>query len=154
MSPDEELFATSGWSGHCKVWGIPDCAIRTELRAHTDRVNCIRFHPHSTISLPEDGPNIATCSADQKVRLWSLNPEFEFQKSIALSGHEDVVNNLDFHPTGKFLASTSNDKTWRLWDIERKTSLLTQEGHAGEVYPVTFQPDGALLATGDFHGIG
>jgi len=88
------------------------------------------------------------------VRLWSLNPEFEFQRNVALTGHEDVVNNVDFHPTGKFLASTSNDKTWRLWDIERKSCLLTQEGHAGEVYPLTFQPDGALLATGDFHGIG
>ena len=25
LSPDEELFATSGWSGECKVWGVPDC---------------------------------------------------------------------------------------------------------------------------------
>lgn len=25
LSPDEELFATSGWSGICKVWGVPDC---------------------------------------------------------------------------------------------------------------------------------
>ena len=25
ISPNEEFFATSGWSGKCKVWGIPDC---------------------------------------------------------------------------------------------------------------------------------
>jgi len=25
LSPDEELFATAGWSGQCKVWGVPDC---------------------------------------------------------------------------------------------------------------------------------
>lgn len=92
LSPNEELFATSGWSGLCKVWGVPDCQIRTELRGHNDRVNSIKFHPYSTIHLPEDGPNIITASADNKVRLWSLNPDYEFQKSIILGGHEDVVN--------------------------------------------------------------
>ena len=117
---------------------MPDCEIRTELKGHTDRVNSIKFHPLSTINLPEDGPNIATGSADCKVRLWSLNPEYEFQKSIIIGGHEDVVNYVDFHPMGKFLASSSNDKTWRLWDIEYRKELLIQEGHSGEVYPISF----------------
>lgn len=77
ISPDETLFATSGWSGTSKIWGIPDCQVRTELRGHTDRVNCIKFHPF-TGDIPEDGPNVATSSADGTVRLWSLNPEYEF----------------------------------------------------------------------------
>lgn len=47
LSPDEELFATSGWSGICRVWGVPDCQLRTELKGHTDRVVNIRFHPMS-----------------------------------------------------------------------------------------------------------
>jgi len=123
LSPDEELFATSGWSGVCKVWGIPDCQYRTELRGHTDRVNCVKFHPLAGVIQP-DGPNIATCSADCSVRLWSLNPDYEFQKSIEFKGHEDNVNHVDFHPMGKHLATSSNDKTWRLWDIESKKELL------------------------------
>ena len=45
LSPDEELFATSGWSGICRVWGVPDCQLRTELKGHTERVISIRFHP-------------------------------------------------------------------------------------------------------------
>jgi len=138
LAPNEELFATSGWSGVAKIWGIPDCELRTELRGHTDRINSIKFHPFSTVHLPEDGPNVATASADGKVRVWSLNPEFEFQRSIVLDGHEDIVNYVDFHPLGKHIASTSNDKTWRFWDLEYKKEILTQEGHAGEVYPLSF----------------
>lgn len=138
LAPNEELFATSGWSGVAKIWGIPDCELRTELRGHTDRINCIKFHPFSTVHLPEDGPNVATASADGKVRVWSLNPEFEFQRSIVFDGHEDIVNYVDFHPLGKHIASTSNDKTWRFWDLEYKKEILTQEGHAGEVYPLSF----------------
>jgi WD40 repeat protein len=28
--------------------------------------------------IAEDGPNLATASADHTVKLWSLNPEYEF----------------------------------------------------------------------------
>ena len=113
---EESLFATAGWSGTCKLWGIPDCAIRTELRGHKDRVGCIRFHPYVG-HIPENGPNIATASADKTVRIWSMNPEYDFQKSVELKGHEDFVNWVEFHPMGKHIASGSSDKTWRLWDI-------------------------------------
>lgn len=153
LSPDNELFATSGWSGDCKVWGIPDCEIRTELKGHRDRVNHIRFHPMATVGLHEDGPNIATASADTRIRLWSLNPDYEFQKSLIFKGHEDRANYVEFHPTGKYFASSSHDRTWRFWDIETKKELCCQEGHIAAVYPLSFQNDGALLASGDLNGV-
>lgn len=77
LSPDETLFATSGWSGDCKVWGVPDCELRTELKGHTDRVVNIRFHPMAG-KIDVEGPNLATASADRSVKLWSLNPDYEF----------------------------------------------------------------------------
>lgn len=123
LSPDEELFATSGWSGICRVWGVPDCQLRTELKGHSDRVVNIRFHPMAGKISP-DGPNLATASADCSVRLWSLNPEYEDQKSVTLTGHEDICNSVEFHPMGVHVASGSHDKTWRLWDIEKKTCLM------------------------------
>ena len=123
LSPDEELFATAGWSGICRVWGVPDCQLRTELKGHTDRVINLRFHPQAG-QIAEDGPNIATASADGTVQLWSLNPEYEYQKSLDLGHHESNVNAVEFHPMGVHLASASSDQTWRLWDIERKKELL------------------------------
>ena len=119
LSPDEKLFATSGWSGVCKVWGIPDCLQKTSLKGHTDRVVSIRFHPESGSSLdPMSCSHLATASADHTVRLWSLNTEVELQKSVVLKGHEDTANFAEFHPMGKHLATSSHDHTWRLWDIE------------------------------------
>lgn len=55
------------------------------------------------------------------------------------------MNNIEFHPMGRVLASTSHDKTWRLWDIETRKELLLQEGHSAQVYALSFQQDGALL---------
>lgn len=76
ISPDQELFATCGWSGVCKIWGVEDCLFRTELSGHTDRVNSIKFHPYAG-SIPCEGPNLATGSADKSVRLWSMDYESE-----------------------------------------------------------------------------
>ena len=79
LNPDESLFATSGWSGECKVWGIPDCMLKTTLSGHNDRVVSIRFHPESGKKLsPSSNCNLATASADRSIKLWSLNPETEF----------------------------------------------------------------------------
>lgn len=95
--------------------------------------------------MPMMGPNIATCSNDLNIKIWSFNPESKFQKSITLKGHEDSVNQVEFHPMGNSLGSVSNDKTWRLWDIETKKELLLQEGHSASITSLSFQNDGALL---------
>jgi len=116
-------------------------------------VNHIKFHPRATIDLPENGPNIGTASADGRVRLWTLNPEYEFQQSIVFKGHEDRVNYMEFHPTGKYFGSSSHDMTWRFWDIETQKELCCQEGHIAAIYPMSFQNDGALCVTGDLNGV-
>ena len=64
-----------------------------------------------------------------------------------LSGHKDRLGRLGGHPSGRFLGTTSYDRTWRLWDVEVGKELLLQEGHAREVYGIAFHPDGSLVCT-------
>jgi U4/U6 small nuclear ribonucleoprotein PRP4 len=54
---------------------------------------------------------------------------------------------------GSHVASGSHDRTWRLWDLAKKKEILVQEGHAGPIYTLSFQADGALLASADLHGV-
>jgi len=154
LSPDDSLFGVAGWSGDCNIFNVDTLNQVTTLKGHTDKVNGIAFHPDALTQIPEIGPNIATASSDGLVKLWSLKLDWQQQKSANFKGHEDRVNMVDFHPMGKVIASTSHDKTWRLWDIETKKEILLQEGHSASVYPLSFQKDGALLATGDLAGIG
>jgi U4/U6 small nuclear ribonucleoprotein PRP4 len=121
------------------------------------------FSPFSTL-------NLASCGADDKVQLWSL----ESDKPIkTLAGHVGRVNNVVFHPHYNWIASTSFDKTWCLWDLETGIKspteginsplpsspvsivlisplgkeLINQGGNSKAVYGLAFHCDGALVAT-------
>jgi WD40 repeat protein len=52
-----------------------------------------------------------------------------------------------FSPDGRTLASGSNDRTVKLWDVATGRELSTLDGHAGEVESVAFSADGRVLAS-------
>lgn len=48
---------------------------------------------------------------------------------ILLTGHDNWVRGVVFHPGGKFLVSASDDKTLRVWDLKNKRCLKMLEAH-------------------------
>ena len=52
-----------------------------------------------------------------------------------------------FSPNGQLLASASNDKTVRLWNLATGEQLQKLEGHTKPVFSVAFSPNGQLLAS-------
>ena len=62
-------------------------------------------------------------------------------------GHGGRVTSVAFSPDGRLLASSSDDKTIRIWNVTTGQEVLTLTGHKGRVNAVVFSPDGKLLAS-------
>ncbi|CAD7958557.1 unnamed protein product [Amoebophrya sp. A120] len=170
FSKDGNVFATSSWTGHIKLWNSPQGThFRTlhsgvETRAHgvcfanldnntalMDTAAAASTTSDNSAGPPQRLHHLAGAMANGSVCVWRSDQELPL---CTLKGHEDRVNRVAFHPSGaNLVASTSHDQTWRLWDVERQTELLCQEGHSSGVYGLAIHPDGSLLCTTDLGGI-
>jgi WD40 repeat protein len=61
-------------------------------------------------------------------------------------GHNDSVRSVSFSPTGDAIATTSDDNTAKLWDLQGNC-LVTFTGHNKSVTSVSFSPNGDEIAT-------
>uniref|UniRef100_A0A915J9B0 Pre-mRNA processing factor 4 (PRP4)-like domain-containing protein n=1 Tax=Romanomermis culicivorax TaxID=13658 RepID=A0A915J9B0_ROMCU len=127
FSPDSKYVATAGWSGLCKLWSLPDCQLVREYKGHTSRAGCITFHPDAKLDeaapvVDEDNAStnvdLASCASDGSVLLWNYNNDTPLAD---IEGHQPYrVSKLRFHPSGRFLATTCFDNSWRLFDLQVK----------------------------------
>jgi len=68
-------------------------------------------------------------------------------KLVLPVGHTERVNYADFSPDGKYIVSTSEDKTAKLWDIRTGKELHTFYGHTKNVITARFNADGKTITT-------
>ncbi len=67
-------------------------------------------------------------------------------------GHSSCVNHAIFSPDGRKVASTSDDGSAKIWDLDTGEELLALRGHRGIFQPAAFSPDGRTLVTAGFDG--
>ena len=154
FSPNGQTIATGNWGGGIRMLDVPTLDVKSNRKAHTDRVGGLSWFPGATLSsgtVSESTVNLASGGGEGNVALWSLDQD---RPLATLSGHSGRVCRVEFHPSGRYLASASFDTTWRLWDVEKTTELLLQEGHSRELFTVAFNNDGSLLASGGLDSIG
>ena len=64
-----------------------------------------------------------------------------------LPSHGSKVLGIAFSKDGTLLATSSADKTAKVWDIRTRRKVYTITDHLGLITGVAFSPDGSLLAT-------
>jgi len=93
---------------------------------------------------------MATGSRDKDIRLWDARGNC----IRTLSGHDNWVQGLAFHPGGRFLISVGDDRTMRCWDLSQEAKCVqTITGvYEGFVSCVRWGPNVASKMANDVDG--
>lgn len=113
---------------------------KMEFRGHENDVEVVVFAPISaygpirelagipnTDKSRRPGQFIASGSRDKTIKIWDTQTG---QLLRTLSGHDNWVRAIVFHPSGKYLLSGSDDHTIRVWELATGRCVKTVQAHS------------------------
>lgn len=101
--------------------------------------------------LSPDGA-LAACRHTVWVHVYPLREDFTKPLATLRNTNRKEFTGIAFHPTGKYLAATSNDETVKLYDTATWEVAHTFTWKIGRMRSVCFSPDGSLAAAGSDKG--
>jgi WD40 repeat protein len=105
------------------------------LRLGTGIVNQVAYSPDGNLLAVASPTGIDFLDARSYEKISSINTDFG-------------VLRIAFSPDSKIIASGSEDKNLRIWNVSDGTLLQTLKGHTWTIYGVDFSSDGKLLVSG------
>ncbi|EPT04115.1 hypothetical protein FOMPIDRAFT_136311 [Fomitopsis schrenkii] len=124
---------------------------------HLNVVNAVAFAPLSAypairmlagqepIELSEGhGRYMASAARDHTIILWDCKTG---EKLKTLTGHDNWVRAIAFHPRGQHLLSVSDDYTIRVWDLKSGQCVRVVEAHTHFVLCMAMAPHSGKLSS-------
>eukprot|EP00050_Salpingoeca_kvevrii_P006877 m.292335 g.292335 ORF g.292335 m.292335 type:complete len:498 (+) comp12612_c0_seq1:33-1526(+) len=116
-----------------------------DIAAFTAQVDNSGLHTASSPGIvamavnPTDDSIIATAGRDKKICIFDRQAG---KVSATCKGHTKPPTDLEFHPTGNFLASSSTDSTVRIWEASSGSKLQSFKPHSAGVTGISVHPCG------------
>ncbi|QDZ20944.1 WD40 repeat domain-containing protein [Chloropicon primus] len=133
FSADGQRICSASADRTLMTWDIEHGKQISHLFGHESEVYGCRYISNGAL---------ASCGFDSSVRVFDPRSGKQVQN---LLGHEGCVIGVDVGPN--IIASGSDDRTCRLWDLRTWKPLAILHHHAGEVKRVAFSNNYQFLAT-------
>ncbi|CAJ0918669.1 19262_t:CDS:2 [Entrophospora sp. SA101] len=136
--PVFSVLASASEDTTIKIWDYETGEFERTLKSHTKAVQDITFDPK--------GNHLVSCSADLTIKVWDLQNDY---KSICISyryciktytGHLEWVRMVSPSEDGKWIITSSNDQTSRLWEVQSGDCKMDFRGHDHVVECAIFAP--------------
>lgn len=143
VSVDGNLLASCSNDQTIRVWTAQGKDTKAELRDHDHVVECIAWAPASATQAINEaataaaggdnkncvthvGPFLASGSRDKSVKVWDVGTGLCL---FTLTGHDNWVRGIVWHPGGKYLLTASDDKSLRVWDVAHRRCHKSLDAH-------------------------
>ena len=113
FSPDGKLIASGSLDGKVKLWNSDGTLVHT-LTGDKKGVFDLAFSA--------DGKYLASAGLNNVIKVWQYREKSK-PESIVLNAHQGEVMGIDFSPDSKTIASSSQDLSVILWDLEKVINL-------------------------------
>lgn len=142
-SPYGGVLACGSWDGTVCILSQDDLKTKVQKIGHLEKVGSIDWGPENTL---------VSGGQEGSINQWKLDLSDEaapvMEAATIERAHGERITSTLYHPTFDYIASTSFDQTWKLWDANTQEELLVQEGHSKLVLCGAFQPDGSIFCSG------
>ena len=133
FSPDATLLVTGSDDRSCRLWDVPAGARVAKLK-HRGVVSAAAFSPYDT--------TLATACGEEAF-VWDIGGRPRLTWTVKSGG---LITDVAFSADGTLLATASEDRTVRIWNVVTRQEAGTLADHTGRVHAVAFSPDGTMLA--------
>lgn len=142
LSADKTRALTGSFDYSMMLWDLSGESPK-ELRRFDDHdgwVKAVAFLPGEKRALSAGGGD---------VWVWDLDAGNAVH---TFKGHKAEVSAIALSPDGKWVASSSSDRTIRLWNLETLKPGPVLKGHQGPVNGVAFSQDGKIIYSAGYDG--
>jgi WD40 repeat protein len=139
IANDGTKLAGVTWSGQLVLVDLSDNTTRVLVDDNTSRMLSVKFTP--------DGNTIAF-GIDDKANKRGLIKTYDLktQEIKQFTGHRAGVNDIEFSPDGKLMATAGADKRLLLWVLENPEALpIVMDNNNGFIWDIAFTPGSKYL---------
>lgn len=143
FSDDGKWIAGAGNNGNLYLWDTKNNHAETVLYKNPVTAKSAAI---LSVGFTRDGKQVAIGDVSGVVRLINISNGSVYR---TLTGHESGIEQIVFNHAGNFMATASNDKTVRLWNIDDLSEQpMVLRGHADWVRTAVFTKDDEQLIAG------